>query len=259
MLETGREKGRLWGEDDRRRRRAGPCVILVVGVNGTGKTTSIAKLAQSYREDGDEGGDRRRRHLPRRRHRADQELGRRRRRRSGRAQAGRRPGRRRLRRDDRRREPQRRRRAHRHRRPPAHEVQPHGGARQDSPRSSSASCPKARDEVLLVLDATTGQNALVQAKAFAEVVPITALCLTKLDGTSKGGIVFAVVGPARDPGALHRHRREAGGPDAVRCDRVRRGAVSGVGRNLLLYVTSHALRALPSTFAMLDRMLLDAR
>jgi len=38
---------------------------------------------------------------------------------------------------------------------------------------------------MLVLDATTGQNALVQAKAFAEVVPITALCLTKLDGTSK--------------------------------------------------------------------------
>jgi fused signal recognition particle receptor len=52
--------------------------------------------------------------------------------------------------------------------------------------------PEGPDEVLLVLDATTGQNALVQAKAFAEVVPITALCLTKLDGTSKGGIVFSV-------------------------------------------------------------------
>ena len=52
--------------------------------------------------------------------------------------------------------------------------------------------PEGPDEVMLVLDATTGQNAMVQAKAFSEVVPITALCLTKLDGTSKGGIVFAV-------------------------------------------------------------------
>ncbi|MGI5340313.1 signal recognition particle-docking protein FtsY [Streptomyces sp. CA-181903] len=48
------------------------------------------------------------------------------------------------------------------------------------------------DEVLLVLDATTGQNGLVQARVFAEVVNITGIVLTKLDGTAKGGIVVAV-------------------------------------------------------------------
>jgi fused signal recognition particle receptor len=48
------------------------------------------------------------------------------------------------------------------------------------------------DEVLLVLDATTGQNGLVQARVFAEVVNVTGIVLTKLDGTAKGGIVVAV-------------------------------------------------------------------
>ncbi|BDM71956.1 signal recognition particle receptor FtsY [Streptomyces nigrescens] len=47
-------------------------------------------------------------------------------------------------------------------------------------------------EVLLVLDATTGQNGLVQARVFAEVVDITGVVLTKLDGTAKGGIIIAV-------------------------------------------------------------------
>ncbi|WP_186315399.1 MULTISPECIES: signal recognition particle-docking protein FtsY [Micrococcus] len=48
------------------------------------------------------------------------------------------------------------------------------------------------DEVLLVLDATTGQNGLTQAKVFAEVVDVTGIVLTKLDGTAKGGIVIAI-------------------------------------------------------------------
>jgi fused signal recognition particle receptor len=48
------------------------------------------------------------------------------------------------------------------------------------------------DEVLLVLDATTGQNGLVQARVFAEVVDVTGIILSKLDGTAKGGIVVAV-------------------------------------------------------------------
>ncbi|MEY4311927.1 MAG: signal recognition particle-docking protein FtsY [Actinomycetota bacterium] len=48
------------------------------------------------------------------------------------------------------------------------------------------------DEVLLVIDATTGQNGLAQARVFAEVVPVTGVVLTKLDGTAKGGIVIAV-------------------------------------------------------------------
>jgi fused signal recognition particle receptor len=52
--------------------------------------------------------------------------------------------------------------------------------------------PTAPDEVLLVLDATTGQNALQQAKEFMKVSPVTGLILTKLDGTAKGGVVIAV-------------------------------------------------------------------
>lgn len=47
-------------------------------------------------------------------------------------------------------------------------------------------------EVLLVIDATTGQNGLAQAKAFAEVAKVTGIVLTKLDGTAKGGIAFAI-------------------------------------------------------------------
>src|SRR5690606_8258780 len=47
-------------------------------------------------------------------------------------------------------------------------------------------------EVLLVLDATTGQNGMIQAKVFAEVVDVTGIVLTKLDGSAKGGIVVAV-------------------------------------------------------------------
>ena len=50
----------------------------------------------------------------------------------------------------------------------------------------------AVDEVLLVLDATTGQNGLIQARVFSEVVDVTGIVLTKLDGTAKGGIVIAV-------------------------------------------------------------------
>ena len=48
------------------------------------------------------------------------------------------------------------------------------------------------NEVLLVLDATTGQNGMKQAQVFAEVAGITGIVLTKLDGTAKGGIVIAV-------------------------------------------------------------------
>jgi len=48
------------------------------------------------------------------------------------------------------------------------------------------------DEVLLVLDATTGQNGLTQARVFGDVVDVTGIVLTKLDGTAKGGIVFRV-------------------------------------------------------------------
>jgi len=56
----------------------------------------------------------------------------------------------------------------------------------------STQFPEAHREVLLVLDATTGQNALQQAKLFSEVADITGIILTKLDGTTKGGIVVAI-------------------------------------------------------------------
>jgi len=59
-------------------------------------------------------------------------------------------------------------------------------------RIVSAQFPEAHREVLLVLDATTGQNALQQAKLFREVADITGIILTKLDGTTKGGIVVSI-------------------------------------------------------------------
>lgn len=52
--------------------------------------------------------------------------------------------------------------------------------------------PDAPHEVLLALDATTGQNALTQAKQFKDVTNVTGIVLTKLDGTAKGGIVLAI-------------------------------------------------------------------
>lgn len=53
--------------------------------------------------------------------------------------------------------------------------------------------PEASKEILMVLDATTGQNAISQVKAFKETVDITGLILTKLDGTAKGGVVIGIV------------------------------------------------------------------
>jgi fused signal recognition particle receptor len=52
--------------------------------------------------------------------------------------------------------------------------------------------PGAPNEVLLVLDATTGQNAIAQAKMFTEAIDVTGIFLAKLDGTARGGIVIAI-------------------------------------------------------------------
>ena len=52
--------------------------------------------------------------------------------------------------------------------------------------------PEASQEILLVLDGTTGQNAVMQAKQFAQVTKITGIVLTKIDGTAKGGIVIGI-------------------------------------------------------------------
>ncbi len=52
--------------------------------------------------------------------------------------------------------------------------------------------PEASKEILMVLDATTGQNAIEQVKAFKQTVDITGIILTKLDGTAKGGVVIGI-------------------------------------------------------------------
>ena len=59
--------------------------------------------------------------------------------------------------------------------------------------------PDASLETLLVLDATTGQNALVQAKEFGSVTDLTGIILTKLDGTAKGGIAVAIQSELKVP------------------------------------------------------------
>lgn len=59
--------------------------------------------------------------------------------------------------------------------------------------------PDAAKEVLLVLDGTTGQNGLIQAKEFSKIAGVTAIALTKLDGTAKGGIVIAVADTLQIP------------------------------------------------------------
>jgi fused signal recognition particle receptor len=59
--------------------------------------------------------------------------------------------------------------------------------------------PGTPDEVFLVLDATTGQNALQQAKEFTNAVEVTGLILTKLDGTAKGGVVIAIADELKIP------------------------------------------------------------
>lgn len=66
-------------------------------------------------------------------------------------------------------------------------------------RIVSRELPDAAREVLLVLDGTTGQNGLIQAKQFKEIAGVTAIALTKLDGTAKGGIVIAVADALQIP------------------------------------------------------------
>lgn len=52
--------------------------------------------------------------------------------------------------------------------------------------------PEAPHETFLIIDATTGQNGVIQAKAFSEVTHLTGVVITKMDGTSKGGIILAI-------------------------------------------------------------------
>jgi fused signal recognition particle receptor len=66
-------------------------------------------------------------------------------------------------------------------------------------RVASREIPGAPHEVLLVLDATTGQNGLAQAREFTKAVPVTGLVLTKLDGTARGGVALAIARDLRIP------------------------------------------------------------
>ena len=90
--------------------------------------------------------------------------------------------------------------------------------------------PAAPHDVLLVLDATTGQNARTQVETFSSMVPITGLVVTKLDGTAKGGVVVALARQFGLPVRRARRRREARRPAPVRGARVRRGAARPRGR-----------------------------
>lgn len=66
-------------------------------------------------------------------------------------------------------------------------------------RIISRECPGAPHEILLILDATTGQNAISQAKLFNEAIGVTGIALTKLDGTAKGGIIVGITGELKIP------------------------------------------------------------
>lgn len=189
LLSSPSTRGKLWpdGNGDRPR----PAVVLVVGVNGTGKTTSLGKLANAYRADGEEviiaAADTFRAA-------AIEQL----------KEWGKLAGVDVI----------------------AHQQGADPGAVVFDALDAAAArdvdivlidtagrlhnkkqlmdelskvnriiqrrYPEAPHEVLLVLDAATGQNGLLQARSFAGSVGVTSVFLTKLDGTSKGGIVFAV-------------------------------------------------------------------
>jgi fused signal recognition particle receptor len=191
ILNEPEGKGRLWSGNSAGGALPKPAVILVVGVNGTGKTTTIAKLANAYRAEGEEAviaaADTFRAA-------AIEQL-----------QAwGERVGVDII--------------AHKQGADPGAVVFDALSAAESRDaeaviidtagrlhtkfnlmeelrkirRVIERKEPSAPHEVLLVLDATSGQNALIQAQAFAEAAEVTSVCLSKLDGTSKGGIVFAV-------------------------------------------------------------------
>jgi len=191
ILGTAQPRGKLWRNGEGPEPVARPAVILVVGVNGTGKTTSIGKLAYAYRQDDAQvtiaaADTFRAAAIEQMREWGDL---------AGAEVI-----------------------AHKQGADPGAVVFDALSAAESRGadvliidtagrlhtkfnlmeelrkilRVIQRKDPTAPHEVLLVLDATTGQNALIQAKAFAEAVDVTAICLAKLDGTSKGGMVFAI-------------------------------------------------------------------
>ena len=80
-------------------------------------------------------------------------------------------------------------------------------------RTAQRFIPSAPHETLLVMDATTGQNGLQQARLFTQSAGVTGIVLTKLDGTAKGGVVVAISQRTGSAGALRRRGREGRRPD----------------------------------------------
>jgi fused signal recognition particle receptor len=188
LLQVDGRRGQLWGREGPWPR---PAVVLVVGVNGTGKTTSIGKLAHAYRSQGMRvllaAGDTFRAAAIDQLREWGQRVG---------ADVV----------------------AHQQGADPAAVVYDALAAAESRGadlviidtagrlhtktnlmeelrkvhRVIQRRIPEAPHEVLLVLDATTGQNALQQARYFTEAVGVTGVLLAKLDGTAKGGIVFAI-------------------------------------------------------------------
>ena len=181
----------MLGEPGRFELEGSPSVILVVGVNGTGKTTTIGKLAARLSEHGHSvlvaAADTFRAAAE-----EQLEIW------AGRAGAdfvgserGRRPRGGRLRRDRGGAGARPRRGRRRHRGPAAHAGEPDGGAGKVR-RVIGQRLDGAPHETLLVIDATTGQNGLQQARLFGQAVDVTGVALTKLDGSAKGGIAVAI-------------------------------------------------------------------
>ena len=167
-----------------------PAVVMVVGVNGAGKTTTIGKLAQPLHRRRAQRPALRRRHFSRRRHRAIGGLGRAHRRRMIRQKTGADPSAvvfdalqaAKARKVD-------------------YVIVDTAGrlhtkynlmAELEKMRRTAVASSRARPRGLLVLDATTGQNGLEQARKFTETAGVTGIVLTKLDGTAKGGVVVAI-------------------------------------------------------------------
>jgi fused signal recognition particle receptor len=188
-VDTGR--GQIWHSNGQRETLPKPAVILVVGVNGTGKTTSIGKLAHGYKAQGKKvvlaaGDTFRAAAIEQLKHWGEQaEVD------VVAHQQGADPGAvvfDALEAADKR---------------SADVVIIDTAGRLHTKANLMAELekvnriiqrkfPEAPHEVLLVIDATTGQNAMTQAKVFTEAVGVTAILLSKLDGTAKGGVVFSV-------------------------------------------------------------------